>query len=134
MRPFSITHAPLCLRRVAQSLLLLVLALILCLTLTPRSLAQSGPTVGDASFETVNVGPAGNFNSFQYNPAGSPWTFTGSAGISANNSGFTQGNPPAPNGGQVAVLENAGFFSQAVTFTAGTYTLSVVAAQRVTYN
>ena len=61
-----------------------------------------GPNpIADAGFEQVSVG-AGQF---QYRPAGSPWTFSGSAGISANNSGFTSGNPAAPDGAQVAFLQ-----------------------------
>ena len=83
--------------------------------------------VGDAGFEQVQVG-AGQF---QYRPSGSPWTFTGDAGITANNSGFTAGNPPAPDGTQVAFLQGTGSFSQSVANVgAGTYRLSFQAAQR----
>ncbi len=62
--------------------------------------------LGDAGFEQPSVG-AGKF---QYDPAGSPWAFSGNAGISANNSGFTSGNPPAPQGTQVAFLQKTGSF------------------------
>ena len=51
-------------------------------------------SIADPGFEKV-VGGAGQF---QYDPTGSPWTFAGSAGISGNNSNFTFGNPPAPQG------------------------------------
>ena len=68
---------------------------------------------------------------FQYRPTGSPWTFSGSAGISGNNSGFTSGNPPAPEGAQVAFLQGTGSFSQTVTgWAAGSYALTFDAAQR----
>jgi uncharacterized repeat protein (TIGR01451 family) len=55
----------------------------------------------DAGFESLTVG-AGNF---QYAPTGSSWTFSGGAGVSGNNSGFTNGNPAAPEGNQVAFLQ-----------------------------
>lgn len=67
----------------------------------------------------------------QYTPAGSAWTFTGSAGISDNGSGFTAANPDAPQGGQVALLQGPGAMSQSVTgWAEGTYVLRVQAAQR----
>jgi hypothetical protein len=91
------------------------------LTVNPAQL------ISDAGFEQVPVG-AGQF---QYRPAGSPWTFTGSAGIAGNHSGFTSGNPPAPEGVQVAFLQGTGSFDQSVAgWAAGTYTLSFSAAQR----
>ena len=68
---------------------------------------------------------------FQYNPTGSPWTFTGGSGISGNNSGFTAGNPPAPQGSQVAFIQNTGWFSQTISsWAAGSYVLTFDAAQR----
>ena len=92
-----------------------------------RRAGQSAPPVGDAGFEQVAVG-AGQF---QYNPTGSPWAFAGDAGIAANGSGFTAGNPPAPEGTQVAFLQKAGSFSQAVAgWAAGSYRLTFYAAQR----
>ena len=90
----------------------------------------SSPSIGDPGFEQVVVG-AGQF---QYGPTGSPWSFTGSSGISGNNSGFTSGNPPAPQGAQVAILQQTGSFSQSVTgLTAGSYVLTFDAAQRGNY-
>src|SRR5207249_4134291 len=47
-----------------------------------------------------------------------------------NGSGFTAGNPGAPQGGQVAFLQGTGSVSQSVTLAAGTYTLGFAAAQR----
>ena len=55
-------------------------------------------------------------------------------GISANNSGFTSGNPPAPEGTQVAFLQRTGSFTQTVTgWAAGSYVLTFDAAQRGNY-
>ncbi len=87
----------------------------------------STPSIGDPGFEQVVVG-AGNF---QYDPTGSPWTFSGSSGISGNNSGFTSGNPPAPQGSQVAFLQGTGSFTQSVAgWAAASYVLTFDAAQR----
>ena len=87
----------------------------------------STASIGDPGFEQVVVG-AGNF---QYDPTGSPWAFSGGSGISGNNSGFTSGNPPAPQGVQVAFLQETGSFSQTVTgWAAGSYVLTFDAAQR----
>ena len=86
-------------------------------------------TVLDASFESPNL-PA---NHFEYSPAGSPWIFSSSAGIAANGSGFTNKNPPAPNGDQVAFLQQKGSMSQTIVFGEGTYRLSFYAAQRANY-
>lgn len=83
-------------------------------------------TFGDAGFESVAV----SVGSFKYGPAGSAWAFSGAAGVSANGSGFTSGNPVAPQGGQVAFLQGTGTMSQAITLNAGTYVLSFTAAQR----
>ncbi len=68
---------------------------------------------------------------FQYDPpigtppTATPWSFTGSSGISSNNSGFTSGNPPAPQGNQVAFLQQYGSISQSVPVaTSGSYVLT----------
>jgi parallel beta-helix repeat protein len=94
------------------------------------TLAAVPPTVADAGFESPNVG-SNNFNAFRYDPTGTPWTFTGGAGISGNGSGFTASNPSAPEGTQVAFLQGTGSFSQQVGgWAAGTYQISFSAAQR----
>jgi hypothetical protein len=86
--------------------------------------------IADVGFEQMSVGTG----QFQYRPAGSAWTFSGGAGLSGNNSGFTAGNPAAPEGAQVAFLQGKGSFSQAVSgWAAGSYTLSFYAAQRGNY-
>src|SRR5206468_1032611 len=80
-------------------------------------------------FETPNL--AGGF---QYAPTGATWVFTGGAGISGNNTPFTSGNPAAPEGVQVAFLQGSGSqLAQTATIAAGTYTLSIRAAQRGNY-
>jgi hypothetical protein len=86
-------------------------------------------TIDDASFETPNVG-TGTFSAFQYAPSGTSWTFIGGAGVAGNGSGFTSGNPNAPDGTQVGFLQTTGSFSQSVNFSAGTYQISFLAAQR----
>src|SRR5262249_4366420 len=88
-------------------------------------------TLVDAGFEQPSVGPAGAYGSFAYEPAGTPWSFADNAGIAADGSGFSSGNPAAPEGGQVGFLQRTGSFSQAVAgWAAGTYTISFDAAQR----
>jgi len=82
--------------------------------------------VNDTGFEL----PALNAGTFRYNPTGTPWTYSGLSGVAANNSGFTAGNPPAPQGSQVAFLQRDGSFSQIGGFAAGTYAISFFAARR----
>ena len=73
----------------------------------------------------------GSFDSFAYDPAGTPWSYTGSAGVAGNGSGFTAGNPDAPEGTQVGFLQGIDGFSQVVAgMPAGTYQLSFAAGQR----
>ena len=53
------------------------------------------------------------------------------AGLAGNGSGFTGGNPNAPEGSQVAFLQTTGTISQVVNFAeAGSYQISFSAAQR----
>src|SRR5439155_10286873 len=71
--------------------------------------------VPNSGFETPALGSGAS--AYQYHPTGSGWTFSpnggfdsngvivGGAGITGNNSGFTSGNPSAPEGGQVAFLQ-----------------------------
>jgi uncharacterized repeat protein (TIGR01451 family) len=93
--------------------------------------AAPPPPIQDGSFETPSLGSGAS--AYQYDPPASPWSFVGLAGISGNNSGFTSGNPSAPQGSQVAILQGTGSFSQQVTLAAGTYAVSFSAAQRA-YN
>jgi hypothetical protein len=85
------------------------------------------PVVSDSGFEAETVG-SGNY---VYNPVSPSWTFIGSSGITGNNSGFTSGNPSAPQGSQVAFLQDQGEISQVVNnWAAGSYTISFSAAER----
>ena len=82
--------------------------------------------LSDGSFESCYLPSAG----FQYYPSGTPWQFTAEAGISGNGSGFTSLNPTAPDGSQVAFLQVNSSIMQSVYLDAGTYTISLLAAQR----
>ena len=83
-------------------------------------------TLGDTGFETAAVPPGG----FVYGPAGTPWTFSGNAGVASNGSAFTAGNPGAPQGSQVLFLQGISGISQIATFPAGTFTINLAAAAR----
>ncbi len=91
----------------------------------------SASILADGSFESPSVGSGSS--AYVYDPTGSPWAYTGGAGVSGNGSGFTSGNPNAPQGSQVAFVQTTGSVSQSVTFAAGTYTVSFSGAQRATY-
>ena len=86
-----------------------------------------GPvTVQDSVFTDPNVGNG----VFVPDPAKPPWTYAGTAGVSGIGSGFTHLNPGPPDGGQVAYLQEQGSISQEINFAAGSYSLSLLAAQR----
>jgi hypothetical protein len=89
------------------------------------------PTVKDPDFESPGVGVGSNAH--QSAPAGSPWTFTGSAGLAGNGSAFTAGNPSAPVGTQVAYIQGNGRISQSVALAAGSYKVSFAMAQRANF-
>jgi VCBS repeat-containing protein len=84
----------------------------------------------DGGFETPNI--AG----FLYNneAAGGAWTFEDRSGLTDNATGFTSGNPGAPEGSQVAFLQysqaTAGVISQSFTAVTGEYVLEFDAARR----
>jgi uncharacterized protein YkwD len=90
------------------------------------------PVLSDPTFQTPAQGSG--FYAFTPDPLGSPWFFTGTAGLSGNVSAFTSGNPDAPQGIQVAYLQQLGAISQAVMVSAGTYVVSLAAAQRGNQN
>ena len=72
--------------------------------------------------------PAIANNTYQLNPSGaSPWTFTGTSGISRNTSSLM--GKVAPAGSQVGLVQNTGSISQPLTLTAGSYSFKVSAAQ-----
>jgi hypothetical protein len=91
-------------------------------------------TVTVFGFEQPAIG-SGNF---QYSPAATVWTYSGSSpsgsGIVGNGSGF--GNPNAPEGVQAAFVQENGAVSQLLSgFSLGTnYTITYSAAQRSTVN
>jgi hypothetical protein len=87
-----------------------------------------GPGLRNLGFETPGVGSGPS--AYRYNPSGSAWAFSGTAGLSGNKSGFTAGNPNAPEGSQVAFLQRTGSISQSLNLAAGTYALGFLAAQR----
>jgi hypothetical protein len=93
------------------------------------SLTATRNTLSDGGFETPAL-PAGTYG---IAPSGSGWQFAGLAGVSANNSGFTAGNPGAPGGAQVGLIKDNGSMCQSVYFTAGTYCISLLAAERLNY-
>jgi RHS repeat-associated protein len=84
----------------------------------------NGVQVTNGGFETPSV------QNYQIAPTGSSWSYSGSSGIAANGGTMTSGNPPAPEGNQVAFIQNDGSLWQTSTVAAGTYTLSFKAAQR----
>ena len=83
----------------------------------------------DGGFEA----PAQAADGFQIAPGGSPWVFTGIAGVSANQSAFTMGNPSTTDGSQVGFIKNTGSISQSVYLDSGVYNISFQAAQRANY-
>jgi hypothetical protein len=95
-------------------------------TFSGINFVSPGVNIANSSFETPAT------STFVYNPSGGSWSFGGNSGISANNSGFTQRNPPAPAGAQVAFLQRTSSISQAVSgFVPGmTYKVTFAAAQR----
>jgi streptogramin lyase len=89
--------------------------------------SPAAPSLGDPSFEDTPVGAG----SYAVDPASPSWYFRGSSGISSNNSAITSGNPPAPDGNQVAFLQGSSdFYSRgAVGWPEGDYQISFDAAK-----
>ncbi len=90
--------------------------------------------VPNGSFEAPNAGAANYYYAFQYDPIDANWTFSPWSGISANGTGFTNGNPNAPDGEQVGLIQFNGTISQMLFVGGGQYTLSFLAAQRGNFN
>ena len=84
------------------------------------------PQIYNGSFETPSLGS----ENFKYRALGAGWNFISEAGISNSNSSFTTSSPAAPDGSQVLFLQNYGRAQQFVTMNAGSYSLSLRAAQR----
>jgi uncharacterized repeat protein (TIGR01451 family) len=96
------------------------------------NLAYALAVIADPGFETPALVLPG---SIARDPTGSPWTFTGlGAGLASNlgsNGSLAFNNAPAPQGNQVAFLQQSGCsISQVVNLPAGTYVLNFMAAQR----
>ena len=90
------------------------------------------PQLLDPGFEMPNVG-----NGYMTKPgADSPWVWGGkTCGVAGNGSAMTSGNPPAPDGTQVAFLQGDNMnCSQSVIFAAGNFTISFMAAQQAGSN
>ena len=95
---------------------------------------QAPPAVADSGFES----PAVAAGSYQYDPAGSGWTFFPGdyAGISVGSN--VNGDPtvtPAPQGVQVGFVQGAGNFSQSINAwpaLASSYTVTIAGAQSAT--
>jgi hypothetical protein len=94
----------------------------------PLSQVIVGAGLSNGGFEIPSL--AGGY---QFSPSGATWAFVSGGGISGNSTAFTSGDPPAPEGVQVAFLQNGGAMAQTVNITPGQYTLSFKAAQRGNY-
>jgi hypothetical protein len=92
------------------------------------------PTIPNQGFETPML-PAGGYS---YGTTGGSWTFDpetslGGSGIARNNSAFTNANPVAPFGSQVAFIQDAHTIAQTINFpTAGSFKINFWLARRAT--
>jgi len=89
----------------------------------------NGTLVPNGGFETPSVG-----SGYTYNPTGASWSFVGNSGVTGNNSGFTSGNPAAPEGTQVGFIQSSGYATQSLSLAPGSYMLTFYGAQRGNYN
>jgi hypothetical protein len=99
------------------------------LALSAITLALGATTAAQAQLINGFEAPVQGAPGYTYNTVGNAATFTGLSGISGNGSAFTSGNPAAPQGTQVAFLQNLGSFSQTLSIS-GPYSFSFQAAQR----
>lgn len=97
-----------------------------------RSTVNTGPTYSTFVGGTFESPVLAN-NSFAYRPSGAGWSFLLNSGIAKNGSGFTSGNPNAPEGTQVLFLQIAGSASRGMKMDVGTYRLQLRAAQRANW-
>ena len=86
------------------------------------------PVFADGNFTSAAQGSG----HYAYDPTSTPTTFSGSAGVSGNNSAFTNGSTSLENGAEAAFVQGPSSFSQAVAgFEAGqSYRIEFAAAQR----
>ena len=104
---------------------------------TPAVVPAAPSPVSDGDIANGNFeAPALNGGAFTYTPDESGWTFTGLAGIQSNGSAYSGSVAIAPEGTQTAFLQGSagedslGAMSQTVKLPAGTYALTLQAAQR----
>ena len=97
---------------------------------TPLWPALSG-LIANFGFETPVT------STYKYNPTGGSWTFSAQSGangsgLCANASGFTIGNPNAPQGSQVAFIQGTGSITQTLLglIAGAIYQVTFSAAQR----
>ncbi|MGI4869678.1 MAG: beta strand repeat-containing protein, partial [Janthinobacterium lividum] len=88
--------------------------------------AVVGGALANAGFETPSQ--AGVTGGYSYAPSGGAWTFGPAAGIARNGSVF--GNPTAPEGSQVGLVQYTSSLQQALVLGAGTYQVRLRLAQR----
>jgi hypothetical protein len=79
----------------------------------------------NGGFEAPNLAAG----TFQYLPSGGSWAFTNGTGVAANGSQF--GNPAAPQGDQVGIVQGNGSLTQNFALAPGRYRISFKAAQRI---
>ena len=107
---------------------------------TPAAYFGTSGDIQDYWGNSTNLIPDGNFEysqwssesgNYLYNPTQLGWTFSG-AGITGNNSGFTNGNPGAPIGSQVAFVQTKGTITRELAglIPGSSYQLDLYAAQR----
>lgn len=104
-------------------------------SLLARCVAGAFAFVGTCAFAQSNGGfeaPVLANGLFSYGPSGASWTFSGGAGISAPNSGFTTGAPEVPQSRQVGFIQNTGSVQQYV-YLGDSAVLSFMATQRNGY-
>lgn len=91
--------------------------------------------IANHSFEDTS--DAGQYGDYVYLAPATidGWTYSGGAGLTGNNSGFTNGNANAPDGNQVLFLQDVSSASQSLSgFQSGvTYTLSFDLGFRYNY-
>jgi ELWxxDGT repeat protein len=97
------------------------------LALVPRATRQLGATGFEApQFPDTSSAP----DHIIYDPTGTPLSYNGDAGVVGNGSSFL-GGAIAPQGTQVAFLQDTGSFTATLPFAAGTFFFSFQAAQRI---
>ncbi len=82
----------------------------------------------NGGFETPRL-----FGDYAYLPDGATWVFEEGAGIAGYPNGFTDANAVAPEGVQVAFLQNSGSATETLNLAAGQYVVSFFAAQRCNF-